>query len=116
MSPVSKTTAANKLTAVVETLISEMDRDAPIAQLLAFLVIATSGSAGISQSEVQKTLKLSTAGMSRTVQALSALHYFKDRPGFGLVERIIDQQDNRFRTLKLTPKGEKLMQRVSEVL
>lgn len=108
------TTTATKLSHVIQTMTEELDRDAPITQLLAFLMVATAGPAGISQTTVQKQLKLSTAAISRTVQALSDVHYYKDRAGFGLVERIIDPTDNRFRTLKLTPNGEKLLAKVAE--
>ncbi len=54
--------------------------------------------------------------MSRIAQTLGKIHWLKDRDGYDYVERIFDARDNRRRTLKLTPKGDKAMQRVWEAL
>jgi len=57
-------------------------------------------------------LVLSSSGASRTVQALSHVHWKKDREGLNLIERVIDPVDNRRRALRVTQKGERLIARV----
>lgn len=93
-----------------------LDRDTPLVQVLAFLRVAMSGDIGIDQGKLADDIALSNSGTSRTVQALSTMHYLKDRPGYGLVERVFDPTDNRRRELKLTAKGQKALDRLSESL
>lgn len=93
-----------------------LDRDAPLAQVLAFLRVAMNGDMGIDQGRLADEVHLSNSATSRTVQALSSMHYLKDRPGYGLVERVFDPTDNRRRELKLTPKGQKAVEKLSEAI
>ena len=112
----SKTTTAAILNKIVNILNAEMDREMPMTQVTVFARIAAAGDAGIDQGTLQDDLQMSSASMSRTVQALSPIHYFKDRPGLNVVERIFDPQDNRKRALRLNAKGQRLMAKLQEVL
>jgi DNA-binding MarR family transcriptional regulator len=107
-----KTAEAAMLYRLTQEMADVLDREAPITQMMAFLRIAMSGDTGIDQGRLADDLKLSSAGASRTIQALSTIHYLKDRPGYGLVERVFDPTDNRRRELKLTPKGEKAVDKL----
>ena len=93
-----------------------LDRDAPLAQALALLRVAMSGDIGIDQGKLADEIAMSNSATSRTVQALSQIHYLKDRPGYGLVERMFDPTDNRKRELKLSPKGQRAIERLMESL
>ena len=109
-----KVSGASALYEALQMLADELHRDAPMTQYMALLRIALAGDEGIDQAKVMDSLNISSAGMSRTVQALGPVHYMKDRDGFNLVDRAMDVTDNRKRVLKLTPKGEKLMAKVVE--
>lgn len=98
----------------VQELADVLDREAPITQALAFLRVAMAGDVGIDQGKLADDLKISSAGSSRTIQALSTIHYLKDRPGYGLVERVFDPTDNRKRELKLTAKGRRAVDKLLE--
>jgi DNA-binding MarR family transcriptional regulator len=111
-----KQSAANTLYKLTTLIAEELDREMPVTQILAFARIALGGDAGVDQGRVQEELQMSSAGASRTIQALSKIHYHKDRPGFDVVERVFDAQDNRRRTLKLTAKGERIMAKIQAML
>jgi DNA-binding MarR family transcriptional regulator len=110
-----KTAEAAALYRLAKELSETLDRDAPLVQVLAFLRVAMSGDMGMDQGKLADEIALSNSGTSRTVQALSSMHYLKDRPGYGLVERVFDPTDNRKRELKLTAKGQKALDRLAEV-
>lgn len=107
------TTEAARLYRIVAALADELDKDAPIVQALALLRVAMMGE--VDQGKLQDDLALSSAGASRTIQALSRIHYSKDRPGFDLVERAFDPADNRRRTIRLTTKGQSALTRLAKV-
>lgn len=108
--------AMGGLLRVAQLVAEEMDRDAPLLQVMAFLRIASAGEAGVDSGQLLNELKASSASMSRTTQALSAVHYQKDREGFGLVEITFDAQDKRRRIVRLTPKGEKLAAKLAAAM
>lgn len=111
-----KQTTAGLVLRILSTFAHELDKDMPLSQLLAFARVAASGDAGVDQGKLMDDLSMSSAGASRTIQALSSVHYLKDRAGFDVVERVLDRQDNRRRFLKLTPKGDKLITKISAIL
>jgi DNA-binding MarR family transcriptional regulator len=111
-----KQSTANTLYKLTTIIAEELDKEMPVTQLLAFARIAIGGDNGVDQGKLQEELNMSSAGASRTVQALSKIHYHKDKPGHDVVERVIDGQDNRRRTLKLTPKGERIMAKIQALL
>jgi len=112
----TKVVPASALYRALQVLTTEIDRDLPITIPLAFLRIAIAGPEGIDQGQLQEELQASGAGMSRAVQTLSRVHWSKTREGLDLIERIIDPLDNRRRILRLTPRGERLAAKVSDVM
>lgn len=116
MSNMSKQAAGLALLRIFETVAEEFDRDCPINQPYAFLKIATAGVAGIDQARLQEDLALSSAGVSRIVQMLSAVHYSKEKEGHNLVERKFASHDNRSRSLAMTPKGEFVLAKLVAIL
>lgn len=101
---------------IAQIVAEEMDRDAPLLQVMAFLRIASAGEAGVDSGQLLSELKTSSAAMSRTTQALSPVHYLKDREGFGLVDITFDAQDKRKRIVRLAPKGEKLAAKLAAAM
>lgn len=88
----------------------------PITTALVFARVAMAGTLGVDQGKLQDEIKASTAGISRTVQALSEVHWQKDKEGLRLIERQMDRNDNRRKILKLTPKGEKFAAKLIEAM
>jgi len=86
-----------------------LDREIPLQHLRTFLRVAMAGDAGIDQQKLQRETESSSAGMSRTVRALSNVSWDKRRVGHGVVEVTIDPSDNRRRIVRLTPKGKALL-------
>src|ERR1700730_12034842 len=111
-----KQATANTLLKMVSLLAEEMDKEMPLTQVLMFAKVAIAGDAGVDQGRLEKELNLSSAGTSRTAQALSKIHYNKDRPGYDVIESTFDAQDRRLRALKLTPKGEKIITKMQQIL
>ena len=99
---------------LTQELADILDRDAPLTQALVFLRVASAGAIGADQGRIAEDLKLPPSVASRSVQALSHVHYLKDRPGFGLIERVLDPTDNRRRELRLTAHGSKAIERLAK--
>jgi DNA-binding MarR family transcriptional regulator len=97
----------------MQALTAGIGRDLPLTIALVFSRIAAAGDSGVLQATVQRELDLSPAGLTRSVQTLSSLHYGKARDGLGLIARTIDGPDRRHKTLRLTAKGEELQARLS---
>lgn len=107
---------AAKAWRVLQALAAELDRDAPLMQALAFARIAMEGDGGLDQSRLADELKASGAAASRTAQALSKVHYLKDRSGYGLIDIEMGNLDRRSRVLKLNDKGRRAFARVMDEL
>lgn len=101
---------------LMQILVEELDKDLPLSYAMAFLRIAMAGDIGVDNRRLQDDLKASSGGMSRMVQTLGAVHWQKDKPGFGLIDRAMGAKDNRTRELTLTPKGEKLVAKLTAQL
>lgn len=112
----SRSTAAATLQGLFECVVEEFDRDAPINQPYAFVRIAAAGGDGLDQNRLQNDMELSSAGISRLVQALSKVHYSKEKEGFDLVQRTFAPHDNRSRQLVLTPKGERVLGKLINII
>lgn len=108
------TTDAAKLYKAIQILADHVGREAPLTQVLAYLKIGARDE--VDQGRLMEELGLSSAGSSRTIQALSNVHYAKNRPGYGLVERQLDPMDLRRRVLTLTPEGKKLLTKMGAAL
>lgn len=112
----SNQTTAGLLYKFMTILSEELDIEMPLTQVMAFARVALAGDAGLDQATLQRDLSMNTSSASRTIQALSAVHYYKDRPGMDVIVREVDAQDLRRRNLRLTSKGEKLMAKLQATL
>lgn len=97
---------------IVETF-REFDATMPIQHAQAFLVVALMDEPTI--SDVAQRANLTTASASRNIQALREERR-AGRPGLGLVRVEPDPMDGRVKRLRLTPKGDELLQRLTERL
>lgn len=112
-------TPAETLRRVFQILTSEFDRDLPITVPLAFIHVAASGDDGVDQGELQDVMKASSPTMSRTVARIGVGPYLLngvEQEGMGLIEAIPEIRDRRRKTLKLTPKGHKVLDRMATEL
>lgn len=110
------TTQAATLFRVMQILADELDRDLPLTSALVFARVARAGDEGIDQGKVQDELKMSSSTISRTAQTLGDVHYTKGKAGLGMIERQMNLTDNHKRTLRLTPRGERVMAKVAGAL
>jgi DNA-binding MarR family transcriptional regulator len=95
--------------------VQRLDKEMPAQTLMAFLLVASAGPDGIVQNELQQKLGLSGAAVSRNVTFLSKARGV-GLPGHGLVESEIDEVNRRHRRLTLTPKGERLAEKLSKII
>ena len=107
----AKGASAENLFRALRVLITEMDRDLPLTIPFVFMRIASQPN-GVDQKDLMDELKIGSSQMSRTVQTLADVHYLKEKPGLGLIDRVMDLTDNRKRTLRLSAKGERLMAKI----
>jgi hypothetical protein len=70
MLAMNRSTAAMTLQRIFEIIVKEFDRDCAVNQPYAFVRIASGGEGGLDQAKLQNDLALSSAGISRLVQAL----------------------------------------------
>lgn len=89
----------------------------PIQQIILFLTVAEGE--GVTMTELHKLTRMNQSSLSKNIKALGTyLMPRKDNPekkelaGLGLVKTEIDIANPRTRMVKLTPKGEELIQSV----
>lgn len=78
-----------------------------------FLLIALDPGKRVSVYGEELGVAQSTA--SRNVQYLSDLHW-KKKPGLGLVETTTDTYDSRMKLVRLTPKGKRVADAITEIM
>lgn len=105
--------SAQDLYELIDALAQEFSRDTSLGYLLTFLRVGMAGGEGIDQGRLGEEIGLSPAGMSRAVRALSEVSYDKQREGFGVVEFDLDPTDNRRRIIRLSPKGEQIINKLA---
>jgi len=76
--------------------------------------IAVAGHPGITNHQVQRNLKLGQSSASRNISILTKTRY-DGEPGLDLVDQVYEG-DGRQLGLYLTPKGQRLANRVEEAL
>jgi len=91
----------------------ELDREIPLNHLRTLFRVGMAGDVGIDQGELQRAIGLSSAGISRTVRALSRISYDKKRAGYDVVEYQRDPIDNRRRVIRLTANGKALFEKLA---
>lgn len=90
-----------------------LDATFPIQGWQVFLAVAQSP--GISQPDLEETVGISQSAVSRHVFALSKFAAF-NRPGMGMVEAIDNPMNRREKVVNLTPKGERVAEKLAQLL
>lgn len=93
-------------------LLSTIDSEIQLQTLKTFLYVAARGSC--SQKDLEMTLKLTNASASRNISYWTDRR-FDRKPGKGYIERIDDEFDKRFKTLRLTRKGRDFVTKLKEI-
>jgi DNA-binding MarR family transcriptional regulator len=93
-----------KLVKTLEIAQEVLGPDATLRQLESFLIVGTSGTAGIDGGTVERRTRSSQAATSRALKYLG--------PGLGLLEFFLDQNDGRRRLARLTKQGERLLSKL----
>lgn len=97
----------------VMELIRRHDPEMPAQTLSTLLLVA--GNPGISMQKLAETLNIASSSTSRNVSALSKWKAFQ-KPGLDLVEAIDNPQNRREKLVSLTPKGERLVAAIKELV
>jgi DNA-binding MarR family transcriptional regulator len=101
-----------RLLQVIET-IRVLDREMP-AQVVATLLYVASHN-DCHKPALEQDLNFSTASGSRNTDWLSKQHRLR-KPGLDLITKEVDPTNKRRTTLKLTPKGEQLIHKITQIL
>lgn len=91
----------------------QLDAEMPAQTISTFLAVVEEP--GIPIPKLAEKLGLSQSSSSRNVAALSKWQKF-NVPGHDLVEAEPNPEDRRFKIVKLTRKGERLAEKLNEVL
>lgn len=97
------------------SVIRVLDDSIPAQTLAVFLEIARHPKDGISVNELATKCGLAGSSASRNVAALSEWHWLK-RPGLGLVSSEADPMDTRRKIVKLTTKGERVIEQLVTIM
>lgn len=94
-------------------LFRDMDADITANVVCAFLFIAARADCTI--RDVETGLNTSNASATRLTQRLADIK-LNNKPGFGLVDYEIDPTDARVRRLRLTSKGNRLVETIHGIM
>lgn len=114
MSPAQIALTMGTLYRTLQIMADTIDRDATLLQVLAYTRVAAAGEAGMDMGALQKELKVSSATITRVVQALGEIHYSKEKKGYNVIDRQQNEANLRLRVLKMTSKGEKAAEKLAE--
>ncbi|GGF32889.1 hypothetical protein GCM10011611_43830 [Aliidongia dinghuensis] len=105
----------DEITLVVRVLeeFRRLDPDLPIQYALSFLTIAQRE--GMSMGELAQHLGIAQSSASRNIAALSKWHSF-GKAGHDLVEAHEDPRERRRKLVKLTPKGQRLVEILQAIM
>ena len=100
---------ASSLLSQMDTVASVLGQDLSITQVRVLLYVAVNE--GCSMSAMEQALKLTQSTSSRAVAVLTAIER-PGRPGLGVVERVEDPNNRRYKILSLTYKGRKALDKI----
>lgn len=92
-----------KLLKALDVACDEMTSEMSLHQLKALLIVALDAQPRVPLTEIGEQLKLSTAALTRNVDALADGFRTKNR-GFGVIDRR-ELEDRRYKGAALTPRG-----------
>jgi DNA-binding MarR family transcriptional regulator len=101
-----------RLLKVIEVL-RLLDREMPAQVLASFLYVASHDSCH--KQAMEEDLSFTTASSSRNTDWLSKFHRL-NKPGLGLIVKEADPSNRRRQILRLTPKGERLIHQIEDIL
>lgn len=107
---VSDTKILNKLRLAVATLADERDNHMNAAEMRVFLWCAIQP--GITMKELSERVDIAQSETSRIVTKFSAY----DGHGYGLLRAEEDPHERRRKIVRLTPKGERLAEKMIEIV
>jgi DNA-binding MarR family transcriptional regulator len=90
-----------------------LDDSMPVQTLAVLIEVAKTPT--ISVSELASKVGIAQSSASRNVAALSDWHWLK-KPGLGLVVTDLDPMDQRKKFVRLTPKGQKLVDNIVTIM
>ncbi|HIB3356465.1 TPA: winged helix-turn-helix transcriptional regulator [Pseudomonas aeruginosa] len=105
----------NALAVIEEVLKRFRDFDQEMQMQTAQTFIAVAMQPGITMKELSEKVGISQASCSRNVSALSRVHRL-NKPGMDLVVAAEDPMERRRKVVKLTPKGQRLAETLSQVI
>ncbi|MBS0582748.1 MAG: winged helix-turn-helix transcriptional regulator [Proteobacteria bacterium] len=98
-----------KVVAMLQSYRRHVDENASLKAVLVFLTVALEP--GSDQVHIGEVSGLHRAVVSKYIADLTALTSTK-QPGPGLVENAIDPRNLRYRYPRLTPKGERVLEKI----
>ncbi|KXK68010.1 MarR family transcriptional regulator [Pseudomonas monteilii] len=105
----------NALAVIEEVLKRFRDYDQEMQMQTAQTFIAVAMQPGITMKELSEKVGISQASCSRNVSALSRIHRL-NKPGMDLVVAAEDPMERRRKVVRLTAKGQRLAETLSQVL
>lgn len=99
--------------AEVVDLLRLMDREVPAQVVATFLYVAMHD--GCHKSALEEDLGMTTASGSRNTSWLTKHHRLK-KPGLDLITKEVDPTNRRRTILRLSPKGQALINRIKDAL
>lgn len=105
----------NALAVIEEILKRFRDFDQEMQMQTAQTFIAVAMHPGINMTELSEKAGISQASCSRNVSALSRVHRL-NKPGMDLVVATEDPMERRRKIVRLTPKGQRLAEALTELI
>lgn len=99
---------------LIKTIAEELDPVMPLQRALIFLLVAETGDRGADMERLARETGLASSSVSRHIMALGKLDRFR-KPGLDVVETRVDASDWRRKPVYLTPKGRKVIERLTDV-
>lgn len=93
----------------------KLDPEMPLQQMLTLIEVAMASEAGISISDLAVRVGNATSSTSRNVAILGEYGRGKSK-GLEVVKATVDPSDRRYQLVKLTPKGERVIDQLAAVM
>lgn len=93
----------------------KLDSEMPLQQIVTLVEVALANEEGISVSDLAVRVGNSTSSTSRNVAILGEYGRGKSA-GLEVVKAVVNPMDRRYQLVKLTPKGQRVIDQLVEVL
>lgn len=112
--PERKRKLIRKLLRLLEEF-KKLDSEMPLQQIVTLVEVALANEEGISVSDLAVRVGNSTSSTSRNVAILGEYGRGKSA-GLEVVKAVVNPMDRRYQLVKLTPKGQRVIDQLVEVL